>query len=212
MPHKYNFKGILTRYFPVFEILVWFIFMIWAIQYFWKNNQLYSFALIFILIILVIWIAWFALKDYIAGAIFKTGKRIRKNEHIRVDQYSGIIKQFNNRTMEIEAETGKVYLVPYSFLFGKIIQKTSSSGYIQKQSFKMSFRDIDNVQQLRNEIFKELLMNPATLASKEPHVNIAEESHGNKLVLDIVVYTIDKQYFYNIEKSIRNKFQQKETE
>lgn len=200
-------KKILSRYFPVFEILIWFIFMIWAIQYFWNNNQLYSFAMIFVLMILVIWVAWYALKDYIAGVIFKTGKRIQVNEKILVDEYSGKIRQFNNRTLELERETGEIVIIPYSYLFGKIIVKTQNSQIIQKHTFQISCEHTANTNELLDKIHRELLINPFSLSLKDPQISLSEKSKDNKLLIDIVVYSFDKQYFYNIEKDIRDKFE-----
>jgi len=90
-PLKAERQKLLTKYLPSVELLTWVFFIIGGIQHFWIENQLYSIGLLLILTVITLFILWFAFKDFVAGAIFKSNTSFSLNETINVLDYSGKI-------------------------------------------------------------------------------------------------------------------------
>jgi len=205
LPIKKDRIKILTRYLPGIELFIWVLFFIWAIQYFWKNNQLYSMGLFLVLIMLLLWVSWFALKDFIAGAIFKASKSFNINESIKIDNYSGRIIQFKNRSLIIETDSGETIHFPYTQLLGKVIIKSSPSEMIQNKTIFLNISKKDPLFETIRNIKTDILNLPWSSIKKEPQIKPIGENN-NSFELEIVIFAIETEYFYKIESWLKEKY------
>ncbi|MCD4745382.1 MAG: mechanosensitive ion channel [Bacteroidales bacterium] len=200
-----EYKRQISKYLPVVEIFIWFIYIIWAVQFFWNNNQLYAIGLSLILFILILWIFWFALRDYIAGAIFKTSKSFSINEFIKINDYKGKIISLRNRSLVLETETGERIFIPYNYVLGQIIIKSHPSEMILSHTFKINISIFLPINETIDKIKAAILNLPWSSVKEEPQIKAVTQDN-TCYTLEIIVYSYEKKYFFEMENFIKDKF------
>lgn len=189
------------RYLPVAELVTWIIYLLWSIQYLYNRGQLITLIPLIIFIILILYLAWFALKDVTAGVIFKTGKTHQINDHISVASITGKIAAMGLRNIEIEDYSGRIVSVPYSKIVGNVMLRAYPSQSLLSHNFKMQLElspDTD-VFQATEKIRNAILILPWSSQKKEPKVN-AEEETENLAIFNITIFSLDEVYFKKTEK------------
>jgi len=205
LPIRKEIKRAFTMFLPTLEILAWGFFFIWTIQYFWKNNQMYSVGLFLILILLLLWVAWYALKDFIAGAVFRANNSFKVQDTIQIEQYTGKIIEFQSRNIVVETDSGETIHFPYSKLLGKVIIKSIPAEMIRNKTISLIIsRDkslIDTISNIRNDI----LNLPWSSIKKEPQIKPIAENNDS-FQLEIVIFALETEYFYKIESYLKENY------
>lgn len=193
------------RYTSLIELFVWIIFLVWSINFLSENNPWYATGLFVILFAFTIYAAWIGLKDFVAGALFKTSNNFSLNETIRVGDFNGKIISFGHSWMVLETESGETIFLPYSYLFGKVIMKSHPAETILSHTFRLviskSTFSVDAIGRIQNFI----LTLPWASLKKEPQIKPVEETYEAQ-ILEITVFSIEKEYFQEIETEVKQKF------
>jgi len=201
----YENKRGFKRYFTVVEIFIWISFTIFAIQKLSDSNQVYSFGLFILLMLVGFWILWFYLRDYIGGGIFKLNRKFEISDTVQINEYQGKIIALGNHRLELEAENGEIIYIPYSQLSNAVIVKLHPGEKVLSHSFTISTSNNKKLGEIQEEIRYEILSLPWSSIKKEPTVKLIHEDKEN-LVFEIVVYTLKKEYLFQMEQGIRDKF------
>lgn len=205
LPVKKEKRRTLTRYLPVLEIFAWGFFFIWTIQYFWKNNQMYSVGLFLILVLLLLWVAWFVLKDFIAGAVFRANSSFKIQDTVQIEEYTGKIIDFRSRNIVIETGNGETIYYPYSKVLGKVIIKSIPAEMIRNKTIFLTISKdkslIDTISNIRTDI----LNLPWSSIKKEPQIKPITENIDS-FELEIVIFALETEYFYKIESYIKENY------
>jgi len=102
------------RFMPMLELLGWVVFFVWGIQFFAKNNHLYSLGLFVILMIVLIWFSWSGFKNFIARSFFQINNRFKINEIIKIGNYRGKIISLEQPTLNWNLKPGNTFIFPIS--------------------------------------------------------------------------------------------------
>lgn len=204
IPIQKKYKEPIQRFLPATEIIGWLIYLIWSIQYLWDNNQIYAGGILLLILLIVVLIFWFAVKDFIAGAIFRANKNFALNETVRINGHYGQITKMNARTLVLETESGETIHLPWSKITGKTIIKEHPTETIKSYKFLISAPHSDN-ENLSDEITGFILMKPWSSALKPPKVSLLKRD-GTQDTYDITVYANDKNYFQLIETAVMKEF------
>lgn len=194
------------RFLPLTELFVWLVYIVWAIQFFWHNNQLYAVELSLILTVLAIWVCWYALRDHIAGAILKAGRSFTINESVIIGDAAGKVRQMKSRCLVIETDTGESIFIPYSQITGKQIVKIHPAETILAHTFRISNFGTGHPAKLISGMSEFIMNLPWSSVKKEPKVQHVESRSGSGPFLEITVYAIEKDFFYDIERHVRKRF------
>lgn len=193
------------RYTSLIELFVWVVFTIWSVNYLSGNNQLYAIGLFLILFAFTVYAAWVGLKDFVAGAIFKTSGNFSLNETIRIGEYTGKIIRFGHTSAVLETEAGETIFIPYSYLFGKVIVKSHPAETILSYTFRIEIPTGQAVPDIVEQIRSEILGMPWASLKKDPQIKPAGDTRQGHL-LEITVFSIEKAYFHEMENLIKEKF------
>lgn len=207
LPLSRKYRQFAQRYLPVVEIFVWLMFFIWAIQFFWNNNQLYSLELSLILTILVLWICWYAFRDYIAGAILRSGRNFEVDERLVIEDTGGRIVSMKNRYLVLETDSGESVFFPYHRIIDKKIIKSSPAESALGHGFKVCPADPSDLPATITELKSFILSLPWSSVKRDPRIHISDEGTENRPVLEVTVYALEKDYFPQIEKYVREQFE-----
>ena len=196
----------ITKYFSFIELTVWMLFFIWSIQFFLETNHVYALLLVLITIILILFISWYALRDVIAGVIFKTNRKLRINDVVRFDQYAGTISRLTHRYIEIENEQGESIHIPFSQALSKVVIKKHPAEMIQGHTFKMNVAKKPSLKELIDDIKSTIIQMPWISLKREPIVKPVDQI-TSAYTFEITVYAIERNYFYKIEDFLRHHFE-----
>jgi len=196
---------LLKKYIPFIEIFIWIIFLSKAYYKLSISNQVFSISSFLIIIIVVLYFSWFALKDYVAGVVFKTSGNVFIGDIVRIDKYTGEIVKLGYRTLSIETTKGEIVYIPYSKVITSSVVKINLAETIKSYSFKLEISKTNSLVDTIKNIKDSIINLPWSSVKKNPGVYLVEETN-DKIILDITVYAIEEGYFYNIENYIKEKF------
>ncbi len=194
------------RYFSLFEIFVWLLYTIFVIQQLSDSNQLYSLGLFLLLMVAGFWMLWYYIKNYISGGIFKLNANFEINDTVQINDFQGKIIGMGNHRMELETENGEIIYIPYSQLSDAVIVKLHPGEMILNHSFTISTQNDKPSAAKMEEINFAILSLPYASLKKAPQIKLIHEDRSN-MVFELVVYTLEKEFFFKIEQEIRKKFE-----
>jgi hypothetical protein len=195
-----------NKYFSMFELFTWLLLSLWFLPFMMQKHIYAGGGLLLIIVSIFIWIAWFGLKDLVAGFIFKTNSGLHIAEQIEIGEYKGVIIKMGFRNLILETPEGNYISLPFSQIINKPIIKVSSAEIRHNRTFEMEVNPVDNIPKLTNEIAQKISMHPRSSIMEQPKVELVSES-GDKLILRVKIYAVEKKYLGLIEEDIRNAFE-----
>ena len=200
-------KGFLLKHLPIAELLAWIVYLLWATQYLYSRGLLISIIPLIIFIIIILYLAWYALKDIITGIIFKSSKTHHLNDHINIANISGKITQLGLRHMDIEDQGGRIVSIPYSRVVGSIIFKSYPSQSMLSHNFQLRIpvRQNTDVFQIMESLRTTILILPWSSQKKEPKIMVKEET-TEFVLFNLTIYSLDETYFKKTEKYLQEQF------
>lgn len=199
-------KLMFLKYFPLAESIFWIVYLILSAQYFiQKGGNVHTIWIFGILLVLVAFFSWFALRDIIAGIVWKTNKKFNLQDTIRIGEFQGKIQAFHHRNLEIINDNDESIIIPYTKILNSEIIKINPTEMILSYSFSIECSNTENSSKLIQAIRYDILNLPWSSVKNEPKIKAVKEE-SDRYVFDITVYSIDKDYFYKIENHIKKKF------
>ncbi len=189
------------KYFTVVEMAVWVLLLLTAAIFFLKHHIIFAAVLFLFLLLLLYWWARFALRDYLAGLVFKIENRFTLGEVIEVDGYKGKIKQFYARNLTLENENGKMILLPYSTLMGIVSSPQNISETVLNDSFELTIPADKQFEEMQDLLKNYILSLPWTVVKYEPRIKLVQEI-DNHYVIKITLFSFDESYFQIMRKKV----------
>jgi len=116
-------KPFILRLFPVLELFVWLGFIIWSSSLLFGNLAAYSVIMTFVVVIILIILAWYLLRDLMSGFILRSENGFEPGQIIKTSFAQGIIKKVGYRSIEIITSSGEYVKIPYTLLMGTAVIK-----------------------------------------------------------------------------------------
>jgi small-conductance mechanosensitive channel len=195
-----------NKYFSMFELFTWLLLSLWFLPFMMHKHIYAGSGLLLIILSIFIWIAWFGLKDLIAGFIFKTNSGLHIAEQIEIGEYKGVIIKLGFRNLILETPEGNYISIPFSQIINKPIIKVSSAEIRHNRIFDMEVKRVENIQKLTQEIAQKISMHPRSSILEQPKVELIGES-GDNLTLRLKIYAVENKYLSLIEEDIRSAFE-----
>ncbi len=203
---KQNYKKTLRKFIYFLEFITWVFYVFESIKYFSENNTVIAGALAIILFVVIGWIAWFVVKDYVAGLYLKWNDSYKVNEVIEIEGQAGKIIKLSSRNAILEISPLHTINVSYSKLFTKQVIKTGLTDLSANTSFTINlskeFQNTGSLKMVRNYI----LQLPWTNLKHEPLV-VIENQEKDKVLVRISASLIDENYSERFRNTIRTKFE-----
>ena len=197
-----------NRYLPVTELAVWTIFFIWAIQYLFNRGYLVTLVPLLVFLIIILYLAWYGLKDIIAGVIFKTTNPLQVKDHVTVAGITGKVTAISQSSLEIEDYSGHIVNVPFSKVVGNIVLKHYPSQSLLSHNFLLQCPLTEagsNIFELSENLRTTILALPWASQKKEPKISVEAEGTEH-ILLNITIFSLDQSYFIKTEKFLEKEF------
>ncbi len=108
---KAGLKGL-----PAIELAAWVVYAFWGVHVFFGNHLFFDVIVMAMVIILLALLAWFVLRDFLAGVLIRAEKSLEHGQVMRTSSVSGKIRKLGSLSLEIMNDAGEVVRIPYSRL------------------------------------------------------------------------------------------------
>jgi small-conductance mechanosensitive channel len=185
------------------EILIWVIFIFWGLHKVLKDSFYYMLAVLSIAAVIVIWVAWFVARDFIAGIVLKLGDNYQPGQQFKLDNIQGIIVESDYLHLTVRMQDGILVKIPYSKISGTVHYKNQIDNNSSQYSFEIEILKKYSTEIIHNQIRQAILLSAGASINKEPKISV-KEFDGNTNKVEIVLYAMNPKYFQMIENNVRN--------
>ncbi len=204
-------RKILTRLFPIVELVVWVIFLSWFIFLFSEADEIYVYVVLAILLMILFWISRYWVKDLIAGVIFRSSARLKAGDILHFEDLKGTIKKFGNFSVELETQDNQVIFIPYGKLADAVNIKSEPTGQSQGYTFVLVCKLAQDPTVLIQQIKTTILSSPWVSVNRMPLITLLQQSESMS-EFEITVFPIDKSFAGKIENLVSEKYAGTENE
>lgn len=186
---------------PAIEFFIWLIYIFWAIDFLFKNKFYYQYLVISLVFILVVFLAWFVVKDFIAGIVFKAQNDLQKNNSIQLGKTSGKIKSQHATHLKVETSSGQIVKIPYSKLNQEIISEASESTTVEEFKFKINVAKNKSKQDIEEKIRFLVINSPWSNLNVSPVIKFLSDNEST-FTFEVLINTLNHKHMRLIEESI----------
>ncbi|MFP4288735.1 MAG: mechanosensitive ion channel domain-containing protein [Bacteroidales bacterium] len=190
------------KIFPWLEAAAWIVVLFWSIQKFVKDEQLLLILNTLLAIVLIILIAWFVLRDFIAGVSLRATQMLDTGIRIRVSKAEGIITSLGFFTLEIQNNEGEKIRIPYHQLFGQQFIRQSEKGHGKTQSMQTVVSQKWGAQNIQQSLERKLLELPWILPHEDMKIKLFPK--GDLYEVELVFIIIKDDMRAKTEECIRS--------
>ena len=190
---------------PVAEMFFWVWVMYEAIPALYNRNQLLGILVFVAALAMIIWFAWYRLRDFIAGVIIQTGSEIKEGETVEIRETTGKVKRFRSRHLELSTSQDETVLLPYSTIISHKIIKRPSTEKTKSFTFNIEVQQ-DADPHAQTGLMKQfILRQPWSSLNKDPQVQFLR-SEGGKNHYSITVFTPDNTHAEKIREGLVERY------
>lgn len=196
----------ILRLLPAIELFLWTAWVLWIFERLtiqWRGQQTILLVLVLVWIIII---SWFFLRDFFAGVILKTENAFNLNQQIITPEAKGVIRKIGFRSLEVEGETGKFCRIPYSRLSNQIFGLQAPADTVLSHELTLRIVSSQKVAEVKKQITTELLLMPWVSVNHIPEVQVLSEDQG-ATTYKISYHTSDDTHSEIINQLLRQRFE-----
>jgi len=202
---EHRLRPALTRLLSAIEGIGWIFFLFWAVGKLFTEPLYNTIATLFLLAIVGVWIAWYAVRDWIAGVLLKVQDVYESDQFIQLDDMQGRVTRLGYLSMEIEQENGDRVKIPYSKISGQIHSIHHPEVLSNYYRFQVSVPQTSSAVDASNALRTAILNTPWSSPQKPIRINLVQESE-NMYVFEAMVYATRQSFAQAIEDAVRQEF------
>ncbi len=167
--------GLFSRIFPVAELVLWITFLFWAAETAFGHLPFFSFIFAAIVVVIVAVLAWYLLRDFIAGIILRAENGFVPGERIDTASVSGTIKKRGYRSLEIITTKGEITKIPYTALTSVNISRPADITKRPQNSVTINFESSLSGESIKRAVRKRLLEMPWIVSEESITIQLSGE-------------------------------------
>ncbi len=189
--------------FPFIEIVFWFLFILWSINFVFKDSFYHTIAVLTFAAIIIVWFSWFLARDIIAGFILRLSDNFYKGQSFKMDNLQGIIKHVGFLYLGILNSDGNIAKIPWSKINGQIYLKGNREELTNKYEFKVRRSKNLTLEKTQSKIRETILLAVGSSHKKEPEIKLINSS-DKEWEFRVTVFALTPEYFRSIERNVIN--------
>ncbi len=202
LPIKRTYKNGLDRILPMMEGLAWLGFLLWGVQLLVKNEFWNSIGLLVVSLMVLLMLAWFLARDFLAGIILKSDGSLSLNDWIKIKDLKGKVISLGYRSMIMETEMGETVNIPYTKISSEVSIRPNPSEKIKSHAFKLSLSKNGDYSQVEKRLRSTILNAPWSSVKKKPQIKLLEETDTH-FHLEVIIYSMRMAYFQKIKNYLK---------
>ena len=187
----------LQRAQPIFELGIGVLYLL-LFPFVFSEQPEYASFLLGLLVLAVVGVSWFALRDFVHGLVLKTGDVIRENDQVEFDRNRGRVRQMGYRVLTIETPSGKELVVPYSQISKQTLTRTRQHASLHRHRFRIEMPVEATWTEVANTVRARAMEHHWSSFSREPEIQEAQDGR-----MEVGVFTLDPQHGDEIESVVR---------
>ena len=197
------------KQFVILEIIVWALYVAVMLPVLYRHEQILAIPVtIIITCIIIIW-AYYYLRDFISGLIFRMNNHIRKGEYVKTNDIVGIIRKINSLNVEIESMDNRKYIIPYSKINTEVFCRLNDEDYGMTCAFEFKILTDNITPDTLNRMRAFLLSFPAVSTRYEPTIKLKQDDDSTFTVASVTFMSLDKNDNDLIITQLKNNFEKK---
>ncbi|HCX98667.1 MAG TPA: hypothetical protein DG754_00870 [Bacteroidales bacterium] len=208
IPTSKKYRKVILRGFPLFELAIWAAFVLWVVNHALGNSEYLTLATTSVLLVFLLIISWFFLRDFIAGIILKTEFPFEINQRIAASKYDGAIKRLGYRSLELEMDNGDIVKIPYSQIASRSIHLQNMEDSLRGHETLVKASTKIPVQTAKDIITKEVLLTPWATTKQVPTIRVVEQTDQTNSY-SVHFHSVSSKYAASISQHLKTVFDSK---
>ena len=185
------------------EFLTWTVWLFWLTRRLFISRDVYVYFSMGVGLLLFGALAWFLLRDVLAGIIFKLQHNLKPQQAIRVSEHAGRLLRLGVTTITIESHAGEHLKIPYTKLINQTVGHNESSHVVEPFDFTLEVPKSSSKDQWLRTLRCEVLLLPWASARRKPTVQWQRED-DHCYLFEVRVHSLSAQHAQLIENHLRH--------
>jgi len=186
---------------PLLELVLWVAYAFWGVTIFFGRHLYFDLIIGVMVVVLLLAIAWFVFRDFMAGVLLKAEKSLEPGQTIKTSFASGIIKRMGSRFMELQNEEGELVRIPYGRLSNELFILPPDDEDNMPHHLEIPLPDEASPEQSRDKV-KKLIMSMPWIVGPTPEIKLSRSAEGN-YTLRVVFYTHIRSQAVQVEEKLQ---------
>ncbi len=201
LPVKPAYKREIDRWLPIFEGLIWVVFVFWGVYLLFGGIRHYDLLLLIMAVLLMFGVAWYFFRDYFAGMMIKSDYKLRKGQHIKTPLTEGVIVRLGSRFLELENDHGEKIRIPFSALSKQWVQLPADMQKSLSNQLVVHLPASSDPIMIKSLVASEMMGMPWIIGTP-PTMKLRKNRDGD-MVLDIRFDLLREEHSVMVEDRIR---------
>ncbi len=198
---KRQLRSVLLRTLPVIELVAWVAFLFWGVLVLFGQHQYYDLIVVLLAVLVILGLAWFVFRDFLAGVLLKSEKALHPGQVIKTPIVEGKIKSMGFRNIELINEAGETVNIPYSRLSDQLFIIPPDNEDSLPHQAKITLEPKQATEQTKERVYKYLMAMPWVI-SPAPGIQIIKTNEGHHM-MHVTFYTYMRTHALIVEEKIR---------
>jgi small-conductance mechanosensitive channel len=184
------------------ELIIWMLYIFWATYFLFSKKFYYSFLVYAMIMIIVVFVAWFLLKDVFSGIIFRFKHNLRNDSYVRAGDLSGRIKSQHLTYLKIISDDGQIIRIPYSRIAHEVITEQAYPGALEEHVMHLRV-DLSAGNTSASELLvRTVILNaPWSNLKEEPVIKLLKENDDGYF-FEVSLLSVNRKHIEFIEMAL----------
>lgn len=191
-------RATLSRLLPLGEAVITLTTVFLALPWVFEDDDTYSPLVFGLLVLCLMGVSWFAIRDFVSGLFLKGGKVCQVGDQVRLDGVQGRVGKMGMRAIEITTAAGDEVIVPYSRVSRQAISRLPIIEGLARHRFNLRLLEGASPLRAKEVAWTTALNDHWASLKRDPHIDILSDG-----TLDITIYALTPDHGPVMERSIR---------
>jgi hypothetical protein len=195
----------IAAYEPLISLFAWVGFIFWSVNYLFYDKSYYNFIVFALIVLIILSLSWFFVKDFVAGIAFKVQNNYAAGDNVQFGKISGRLDNLFLTHVSVYTSEGKLVKIPYSRLSNEIVSHKSKDGHTGHNKFVFKVPKSRDLVEIKENLYTLLINSPWRIPGKMPVINLKSEMNDG-YEFEIQFETRTEQHLNFVVSSLRKKF------
>ena len=150
-----------------------------------------------------LWSTRHALSDWGSGVVLRAEGTLKKGGRLSFGTSRGRIRSLGLRSVEVEAEDGRLLRLPYAALAGGALETSPDGTTTRSHAFTVTVEDPADPADVVDRIRAAALLSPWSATEPAPSARVTERE-GRRVRIEVTVHPLDAAYSSQVERAVRS--------
>jgi len=204
--HRAKVLDRIRHYLPATAAIIWFLYGFWLLYRWVYGNTAFPYLLFFYIAIPTVLVAWYVLRDVMAGVVSSGRDQFDLNLRIQIGELSGRIVKKGATHVELQTDNGDSIHIPYSRLSREIVIGKSEDSESDYHRIHLKVSRQKQPDQLQADILRDIRSSPWATAATAPVVRYKQQENAS-CEFEILFRSLNSRHASRIERALRETYE-----